>query len=395
MGSFSRVDRQRSGTQARSSAGSHHAQPVHPHVANIMHLQRQIGNRGVQQLLQRSVLLQREDEDALTTGAGISDIASSAIETYTEYAYGETPARALKSLSGILGAFGGGKGATGDTLEGLPGMPTSMPKLSDAKQLLNPGAIGKTGKLASGLSGLTSAIGGAGDSIESASQSTYLGSLFGGMSSLSKSVGDYLPSMGSFGSNALKYTKMIGDYATPLSLIGSGGKAISGASEGWAAGTTLQKLNQLKDTAKSKDIQRAAELLAEIAWWKRLIGYGKVGVGAIESGSNLLPGVGKALTGVMTKGYESGWMSYLGRGALSKITNKVYSNEQMKQLEEQKRQELDGLITRIVANVKVAEVVRLYKIIRDDMGDGGLAKQIEDGFASGDPNRKKAFDRQK
>jgi hypothetical protein len=361
----------------------------------LLQLQRSIGNRGVQQILQRTAVIQREDEDALTTGAGLSDIASSTIETYTEYAYGETPAKALKTLSGLLGVFGGGKGATGDTLEGLPSLPTSMPKLSDTKQLLTPGGINKTGKLMSGLSGLTSAIGGTGDTIESASQSTYLGSLFGGMSSLTKSVGEYLPSMGSFGSNALKYTKMISDYATPLSLIGSGGKAISGASEGWMAGTTLQKLNQLKDTAKSPDVKRAAELLAEIAWWKRLIGYGKIGVGAIESGSNLLPGVGKALTGVMTKGYESGWMSYLGRGALSKITNKVYSNEQMKQLEEQKRQELDNLLNRIVANVKVVEVVSLYKIIRDDMGDGVLAKRIEDGFANGEPNRKKSFERQK
>ncbi len=165
-----------------------------------------------------------------------------------------------------------------------------------------------------------------------------------------------------------------------MDLVASGSKAVTGISDGWKAGNALYDLAALVKNASSRETKKAAELLFNLAWWKRTEGYAKSAVGAVEGGAAIFLGpLSKGLTAVMTKAYEGGWSSYILRAIGSSFTSQVFSNAQVKQQVGQDSNNLAATVNPIAANGKIKDIVALCRAAIQ-LGMADFAKAILAAF---------------
>ncbi|MGB5049942.1 MAG: hypothetical protein WBO46_13455, partial [Caldilineaceae bacterium] len=328
------------------------------------HVVQQSRGRDVQRgfVVRRDFLVQRDDEPGLVGNAvGLGDIGGALVEVYEAYSGDESAHAILKAVTELSGGIADTTGGLGDTAEGVTGE-----------------GVGAWSSLVGGVTSL-------------ASKGT---GLMGTLSGYGRSALDYVSSFG-YGSSYLdkmgvacswlggwakSASDLISPYAFYTDLVASGSKAVTGISDGWQAGNVLYDLAELVKQASHQDVKRAAELLFNIAWWKRTEGYAKSAVGAVEGGAAIFLGpLSKGLTAVMTKAYEGGWSSYLLRAIGSSFTAQVYSNAQVAQQMSQDRNTLDARAQPIAAAGKIKDIVALCKAAIG-LGMADFAKSILDAF---------------
>lgn len=362
-----------------------------PHM--ITSLQQSHGNQFVIQLIRTmrdpsQQTIQREDEEGIVGNtASLGDIGGALVSIYEAY-NGEDSANAiLKAVTELSGNLADTTGGMKDTKEGTTSntlKPTSAQGIGAWSRI----AGGVTSVVTKG-SELVGTLGGYGKSAMD-----YAGS-FGYGTKYTSKIGDASAWIGGWAGSAAEF---VSPYAYYTELAASASKAVTGVTDGWSAGYIMADLAKLVKSGTTADTKKAAEMMFNTAWWKRLEGYGGGAVGAIEGGSAIWFGpVSKGITAVLTKSYESGWGSYLLRAIGSSITSSVYSNAQVQQQAEDEKNQLMGLVPSLVANGKVKDLVMLSKSA-EALGLEDFSKAILEEFdkaPSGKEhryeNRKEAF----
>jgi len=144
----------------------------------------------------------------------------------------------------------------------------------------------------------------------------------------------------------------------PLEYIASGAKAVTGFTEGWNSGTALIELTKIIDRQNGK-AKQAAQMLYNIMWWKRLAGYSKTVVGAVESVASAMDDSG--MVAAATKSYETGWGAYAMRAIGSSLTTAIDSNAQVKKNTEDTKTALKDLVKPAVGEGNVETLATLCK----------------------------------
>ena len=250
-------------------------------------------------------------------------------------------------MTSLAGGLADTSGGVGDTVEGVSG-----------------GGVGGWSGLVGGVTNVVAKGSGLMSTLAEYGRSAldYVSSFGYGTNYLSK-LGEACTWLGGWAKSA---SDVLEPYAFYVDLIASGSKAAKGLSDGWKAGEALYDLADLVKRASSREMKKAAELLFNLAWWKRVEGYAKTAVGGIEGSAVLFfgplsKGFATGLITAGTKSYESGWLSYLFRAIGSSFTSQIYSNAQVKQTA---RQQNDALMTStipIAQNGKVKDIVALCK----------------------------------
>lgn len=314
-------------------------------------------------LVQRDELVQRDDDDAgvVSNALGLGDIGGAIVEVYEAYNGDESASTILKAITSLAGGIADTKGGVEDTAEGVTGE-----------------GVGAWSSLMGGVTGLAAKGTGLMSTLAEYGRSAldYVSSFGYGSEYIGK-VGEACSWLGGWAKSA---SDVINPYAFYTDLIASSTKAVKGMTEGWAAGESLQELAKLVKTAASREVKKAAEYLFNFVWWKRVEGYSKSAVGAIEGGAAIFLGpLSKGLTAVATKAYEGGWMSYVLRAIGSSFTSQVFSNAQVKAQMKQDAANLYGTATAIASTGKIKDVVLLCKAaVRLGMAD--FAKAILNAF---------------
>ncbi len=313
-------------------------------------------------LIRRDFLVQRDDEPGLVGNAvGLGDIGGAIVEVYEAYSGDESANAIVKAVTQLSGGIADTKGGAGDAVGGLTG--EGIGAWSSM--------IGGVTSLAAKGGGLMSSLADYGRSaLDYVSSFGYGSSYLGQMSAACTWLGGWAKSA----------SDLVNPYAFYTDLVASGSKAVTGIADGWKAGTALYDLADLVKQASNRETKKAAELLFNMAWWKRVEGYSKSAVGAVEgSAAIFLSPLSKGLTTVMTKAFEGGWSSYLLRAIGSSFTTQVYSNAQVKQQVSQDGNALAATAQPIAAAGKIKDIVALCKAaIRLGMAD--FAKSILAAF---------------
>lgn len=312
--------------------------------------------------VQREILQRDEDEPGrMSKTLDVGDITGAIVEVYEAYNGDEsasTIVKAIGELSGNLADTKGGAEELGESTEAS--------------------GVGFWSRVVGGVTGLASkgseAVGTLAEYGKSALD--YAASFGYGSDYLQQSAS----AVSWIGSWAKSASDLINPYKYYTDLVSASSKAATGLTDGWKAGTVLEDLDKLVRTASTRDLKNAAELIFNIAWWKRLEAYAKGSVGAIEGGATLFLGpLSKGITTVATKSYETGWAAYLLRAMGSSFTGEVYSNAQVKQQADRDADALTRTVNPIVATGKVKDIVELCKAAID-LGMGDFARAIVQEF---------------
>lgn len=335
--------------------------------AVITQLQKSHGNQYVNRLIQnmrddsisggqgmQQPTIQREDEEGVVTkGANVGDIGSALVSVYEAYNGDDSANTIIKAITDLSGNLADTQGGVGDVGEGA----TSQGVGAWSRM------VGGVTNIVSKGSELVSTLGSYGKSAME-----YVG--------LSQ-VAEASAWIGGWAKSAAEY---VSPYAYYTELVASGSKAVTGVTDGWSAGTIMASLAELTKSGTTADTKKAAEMLFNIAWWKRVEGYGQGAVGAIEGGAAVWFGpMSKGITAVLTKTYESGWGSYILRAIGSSASGSVYSNSDVQQKAETDQATLLGLIPSLVANGKIKDLVDLCKSA-GGLGVDGFSEKILEAF---------------
>lgn len=296
-------------------------------------------------VVRRDFLVQRDDDGPGVVGnaIGLGDIGGAIVEVYEAYNGDESASTIVKAVTELAGGIADTQGGVEDTGEGATGE-----------------GIGAWSSLVGGVTSLAAKGTGLVSTLAEYGRSAldYVSSFGYGSEYIGK-VGQACSWLGGWAKSA---SDLINPYAFYTDMVASGSKAVKGMTEGWKAGNALHDLANLVKNASNRDVKKAAELLFNVAWWKRAEGYSKSAVGTIEGGAAiLLSPLSKGLTSVMTKAYESGWASYLLRAIGSRFTSQVFSNAQVKQQAKQDSQNLSATVRPLIANGKIKDIVALCK----------------------------------
>lgn len=361
----------------------------------IASLQQTHGNQYVTQLVQtmrdpNQQAIQREDEEAMTdTAINMGDIGSALVSVYEAYNGDDSANSIIKAITELSGNLADTKGGVGDVGEGAS---TDLASPSSKGMGAWSRMVGGMTNIVTKGSELVSTLGEYGKSAMD-----YVGSFGYGTEYLSK-VGDASAWIGGWAKSAAEY---VSPYAYYTELAASASKAVTGVTDGWSAGYIMADLAELTKSGQTADTKKAAELLFNVAWWKRVAGYGQGAVGAIEGGAAIWFGpMSKGITTVLTKTYESGWASYILRAIGSSATSSVYSNSDVKQKADEDKNALMDLIPSMVADGKIKDLVTLCKSA-NELGIGDFATAILEEFdkppsgkAQRYTSRKEAFQQQ-
>jgi len=346
----------------------------------LTHVVQQNGGSDVQRqfVIRRELLVQRDDEPGVVGNAlGLGDIGGALVEVYEAYNGEESASTILKAVTSLAGGMADTTGGAGDTVEGVTGE-----------------GVGAWSSLVGGVTSLAAKGTGLMSTLAEYGRSAvdYVSSFGYGTDYLAK-MGDACTWLGGWAKSG---ADLVSPYAFYTDLVASGSKAVKGIGDGWKAGESLYDLADLVKNANSRELKTAAELLFNLAWWKRVEGYSKSAVGAVEGGAAIfLSPLSKGLTAVTTKAYESGWVSYLLRAIGSSFTAQVYSNAQVKQQAKQDGDNLNATVLPIAQTGKIKDLVALCKAaIKLGMAD--FAKAILNAFdtlgtARRHTDRKQAF----
>ncbi|MEL6248235.1 MAG: hypothetical protein AAFR15_09500, partial [Cyanobacteria bacterium J06627_15] len=315
---------------------------------------------------------------AMTNTIDLGDIGTAIIEAYEAYNGDDSASAIAKAITGLSGNIADTKGGVENLQEG------ASQKLADASAE----SVGMWSRMVGGFTNVA----------------TKGSELVGTLAEYGKSTMEYAASFG-YGSTYLQQaadanvwiggwakstSDLISPYAYYTDLVAAGSKATTGVTDGWAVGYAMVDLDKLAKVGSIAPIKQAAELLFNIAWWKRLSAYSQGAVGAIEGGAGVFFGpLSKGITTVMTKSYETGWASYLLRAIGSSFTSAIYSNAQVAQQAEQEKTVLINTVEPIVQTGKIKDIVALCKAASDlGMGDFyGSVKQAFEQLPPGKGNR--------
>ncbi|MCL4833891.1 MAG: DUF4157 domain-containing protein [Caldilineaceae bacterium] len=332
-------------------------------------------------VIRREMLVQRDDDEPGLVGnaIGLGDIGGALVEVYEAYSGDESANAILKAITQLAGGLADTTGGVGDTAEGVTGE-----------------GVGAWSSLVGGVTSLTAKGTGLMSTLAEYGRSAldYVSS-FGYGSDYLGQVGEACSWLGGWAKSA---SDLVNPYAFYMDLVASGSKAVTGISDGWKAGNALYDLAALVKNASSRETKKAAELLFNLAWWKRTEGYAKSAVGAVEGGAAIFLGpLSKGLTAVMTKAYEGGWSSYILRAIGSSFTSQVFSNAQVKQQVGQDSNNLAATVNPIAANGKIKDIVALCRAaIQLGMADFAKAilaafNTLSSGSGTRHAQRKQAF----
>ncbi len=306
------------------------------------------GGQGIQQ-----PTIQRDGDGVVTKGANVGDIGSALVSVYEAYNGDDSANTIIKAITDLSGNLADTQGGVGDVGEGA----TSQ-------------GVGAWSRLVGGVTNIVSKGSELVSTLGSYGQSAmeYVG--------LSQ-VAEASAWIGGWAKSAAEY---VSPYAYYTELVASGSKAVTGVTDGWSAGTIMASLAELTKSGTTADTKKAAEMLFNIAWWKRVEGYGQGAVGAIEGGAAVWFGpMSKGITAVLTKTYESGWASYILRAIGSSASGSVYSNSDVQEKAEVDQNTLLGLIPSLVANGKIKDLVDLCKAA-GGLGVDGFAEKVLEEF---------------
>lgn len=357
----------------------------------IMQLQAIHGNQYVSRLVQRMKedtpstqlnpntqpnTIQRDGDEpgmvkkGVTEGVTLGDVTGAIVQAYEAYNGDDSANVIVKAIGELSGNIADTTGGIGDTGEGA-----------------SSGGVGGWSKFTGGITNLVT------KGTELVSQTA--GYVKSGLDYVGLGGGNVTAATDWIGGWAKSASDVVSPYAWYTDIAVGSTKAMSGIADGWNLGYVLQDLSNLAGSSSNAEVQKAAKLMFDIAWWKRLEGYGQGIVGAIEGGGAAYLGpLSKGITTVMTKSYESGWTTYFLRAMASSVTSSVLSNAQIGEQAEANINALNTTIRPMVEQCKLDDLVALCEAA-DALEMSDFIKKIWQEFNNPPSGKEKGYRQRK